>query len=171
MVDPWLGAQTSGGYRLPIPVVRSTVQLASAGFQDIRQDPDCAAGRDRRQQAAVGRVGAGQSTACRPTRRIPGVTNSDAASEIVVGYELSRSAAPLEDGPEMNRALPGLYVVISRRRNRGPRAAKAARSSQARAAALVLESVRKFKNLVIPGRGRYPDSLQGPAARGRARKR
>jgi hypothetical protein len=63
------------------------------------------------------------------------VTNSDPTSEIVVGYELSRSA-PLEEGPEMNRALPGLYVVVSRRRNPGPRAANvAACSSQGRALA------------------------------------
>src|SRR5271156_1298527 len=62
---PWLGAQESGGSELPGRAVRGPVQWSNARFQGVRQDPDSAARRDRRQQAAVGRVGAGQGPAGR----------------------------------------------------------------------------------------------------------
>jgi hypothetical protein len=57
----------SGGRQLPGRAVRGSVQRGGARFQGVRQDPDSAARRDRRQQAAVGRVGAGQGAAgCLP---------------------------------------------------------------------------------------------------------
>jgi hypothetical protein len=63
LAGPWLGAQESGGRELPGRAVRGSVQWNGARFQGVRQDPNSAARRDRRQQAAVGRVGAGQGEA------------------------------------------------------------------------------------------------------------
>src|SRR4029077_9331422 len=60
--DPWLGAPEGGGRELPRRPVRGSVQRSDARFQGVRQDPDSAARRDRRQQAAVGRIGADQGT-------------------------------------------------------------------------------------------------------------
>jgi hypothetical protein len=62
---PWVGAQEGGGRELPGRAVRGSVQRSNARFQGVRQDPNSAARRDRRQQAAVGRVGAGQGAAGR----------------------------------------------------------------------------------------------------------
>ena len=45
----WLGAQEGGGGKLPGRPVRGSVQRSNARFQGVRQDPDSAAGRDRRQ--------------------------------------------------------------------------------------------------------------------------
>jgi len=61
----WLGTQEGGGSELPGWAVRGSVQRSDARFQGVRQDPDSAARHDRRQQAAVGRVGAGQGAAGR----------------------------------------------------------------------------------------------------------
>ena len=61
-----LGVKLPGPTRqLPGRAVRGSVQRSDARFQGVRQDPDSAARRDRRQQAAVGRVGAGQGAAGR----------------------------------------------------------------------------------------------------------
>ena len=62
---PWLGAQEGGGRELPGRAVRGSVQRSDARLQGVRQDPDRAARRDRRQQAAVGRIGAGEGAAGR----------------------------------------------------------------------------------------------------------
>jgi len=57
---PSLGAPEGGSGELPGRPVRGSVQRSNARFQGVRQDPNRAARRDRRQQAAVGRVGAGK---------------------------------------------------------------------------------------------------------------
>src|ERR1700731_4966089 len=57
---PSLGAPEGGSGELPGRPVRGSVQRSNARFQGVRQDPNRAAQRDRRQQAAVGRVGAGK---------------------------------------------------------------------------------------------------------------
>jgi hypothetical protein len=57
---PSLGAPEGGSGELPGRPVRGSVQRSNARFQGIRQHPNRAARRDRRQQAAVGRVGAGK---------------------------------------------------------------------------------------------------------------
>src|SRR2546421_292992 len=69
-MGPRLGAQEGGGRELPGRAVRGSVQRSNARFQGVRQDPDSAARRYRRQQAAVGRVGAGE----RAAGRLPGAS-------------------------------------------------------------------------------------------------
>jgi len=58
------------------PDGRFAVQFngTSLGFKGVRQDPDSAAGRNRRQQAAVGSVGAGEGAA----GRLPGASTARA---------------------------------------------------------------------------------------------
>src|SRR5215469_5332141 len=58
--DTWLGGQEGGGGELPGRGVCGSVQRSDARFQGVRQDPDSPARRDRRQQAAVSRIGAHQ---------------------------------------------------------------------------------------------------------------
>src|SRR5271169_515154 len=70
LTGPWLGAQEGGGRQLPGRTVRGSVQRDGARVQGVRQDPDSAARRDRRQQAAVGRARAGQGAA----GRLPGAS-------------------------------------------------------------------------------------------------
>jgi hypothetical protein len=67
--------------------VCGSVQRNRAGFQGVRQDPDSAAGRDRRQQAALGGVGARQSIgasearACRPALTVEQPRSTGSALE------------------------------------------------------------------------------------------
>ena len=66
LLDPTpLGAQEGGGRELPGRAVRGSVQRSDARLQGVRQDPNRAARRDRRQQAVVGRVGASEGAAAR----------------------------------------------------------------------------------------------------------
>ena len=58
-----LVGKQGGGCELSGRAVRGSIQRSGARFQAIRQDPYSAARRDRRQQAAVSRVGADQGAA------------------------------------------------------------------------------------------------------------
>jgi len=68
VAGPWLGAQEGGGRELPGRALRGSVQRSGTRFQGIRQDPNGEARSDRRQQAAIGRIGADKGTA----GRLPG---------------------------------------------------------------------------------------------------
>ena len=57
--------QEGRGGELPGRALRGSVQRNDARLQTVRQDPDSATRRDRRQQAAVGGVGAGEGAASR----------------------------------------------------------------------------------------------------------
>ena len=91
----------------PRRAVRRSVQRSDARFQGVRQDPNRAARRDRRQQAAVGRVGAGQGAAS----RLPGA---------------SAARARLRQRPPNNLEAPGLPS-----KGRAPRHAAAASAAEA----------------------------------------
>src|SRR6202162_1182747 len=70
LTPPRCGTQEGQGGELPGRTVRGSVQRNGARFQGVRQDPDSAARRDRRQQAAVGRIEAAEGAA----GRLPGAS-------------------------------------------------------------------------------------------------
>jgi hypothetical protein len=78
---------------LPGRAVRGSVQRSDARFQAVRQDPDSAARRDRRQQAAVGRIGADQGA----TGRLPGAPAAGARCTAETA-EQSRGAGSAVEG-------------------------------------------------------------------------
>ena len=76
-VGAWSGAPEGGSGELSGRTVRGAVQRQIAAVSDVRQDPDCPAWHNRRQQAAIGGAGDGEGApggiraeastrACRP---------------------------------------------------------------------------------------------------------